>query len=97
MFENKKKQGDQSSDHHTNLHRNQQSCQSQGDNRNNNKRKGIFLHPETRGQNLSMLACKNYGKNHPRECRQGTNICYKCGKEGHFAKGYIVSISMDNR
>ena len=32
--------------------------------------------------------CFNCGKKHPRECKFGTNICFICGKEGHFAKNF---------
>ena len=31
--------------------------------------------------------CKECGRNHQGECKYGTNVCYKCGKEGHFARG----------
>ena len=37
------------------------------------------------------------GKNHPGECRKGTTVCYKCGKEGHYANGCMVKTASDQR
>ncbi|GMN20711.1 hypothetical protein TIFTF001_045371 [Ficus carica] len=30
--------------------------------------------------------CHKCGKKHPGDCRAGTNCCFLCGKEGHYAK-----------
>ena len=30
--------------------------------------------------------CDKCGKAHPEGCRRGTNLCFKCGKEGHYAR-----------
>ena len=30
--------------------------------------------------------CPKCGRNHYGECKQGTNICFRCGKSGHFAR-----------
>ena len=32
-----------------------------------------------------MPICDKCGKAHPRKCRQGTNVCYYYGKQGHYA------------
>ncbi|GMN66556.1 hypothetical protein TIFTF001_035627 [Ficus carica] len=34
----------------------------------------------------SYPQCNKCGKKHPSVCRQGTNTCYVCGKEGHYAR-----------
>ena len=44
-----------------------------------------------------MPTCKKCGKNHLGELFQGTNVCYKCGKEGHNAKGCTARVPNDNR
>ena len=36
------------------------------------------------------------GKSHPGECRQGTTVCYKCGKEGYYARGCTVKTPSDD-
>jgi len=61
-----------------------------------NKRKGNFNPGNQKGQpqkknnagqvNNSFPTCNKCGKKHPGECRAGTNVCYTCGKEGHFSK-----------
>ncbi|KAL5557270.1 hypothetical protein UlMin_039506 [Ulmus minor] len=72
--------------------RGQLTNQSQGQNKNNNKRKGNGqANRDTRQSapkrsNITYPTCGKCGKNHQGECRQGTMACYKCGKEGHFAK-----------
>ncbi|KAJ9554440.1 hypothetical protein OSB04_018485 [Centaurea solstitialis] len=30
--------------------------------------------------------CSKCGRNHPGECRLGSNTCYKCGKSGHMSR-----------
>jgi len=93
MYENKRKQNNQGS----NQNRGQLTSQSQGQNKNNNnKRKGNGqANRDTRQSvpkrsNITYPTCGKCGKNHQGECRQGTMACYKCGKEGHFAKKCIV-------
>ncbi|GMN64472.1 hypothetical protein TIFTF001_033542 [Ficus carica] len=64
-----------------------------------NKRKGNFSGQNQQGNspqkknnrgnentNVSYPACATCGKKHPRVCRMGTNACYLCGKEGHYAR-----------
>ncbi|EXC21912.1 hypothetical protein L484_011077 [Morus notabilis] len=36
--------------------------------------------------NTNIPLCPKCGKTHRRECRLGTNSCYRCGKECHYAK-----------
>ena len=47
-------------------------------NNNNNNKK--------RRNQLAQSPCDKCGRNHPGECRIGTNVCYACGKPGHFAR-----------
>ncbi|KAL5560330.1 hypothetical protein UlMin_036541 [Ulmus minor] len=88
MYENKRKQNNQGN----NQNRGQLTNQSQGQNKNNNKRKGNGqANRDTRQSapkrsNITYPTCGKCGKNHQGECKQGTMACYKCGKEGHFAK-----------
>ena len=64
-----------------------------------NKRKGNFNYqgqqrnfPQKRNNQgnernkNSYPQCDKCGKKHPGVCRQGTNTCYVCGKEGHYAR-----------
>ncbi|GMN21605.1 hypothetical protein TIFTF001_040066 [Ficus carica] len=64
-----------------------------------NKRKGNFTgqgqqrnFPQKRnnrgreGNNVDYPQCVKCGKKHPGVCRMGTNACYLCGKEGHYAR-----------
>ncbi|GMN22281.1 hypothetical protein TIFTF001_047407 [Ficus carica] len=64
-----------------------------------NKRKGNFNNqgqqrnfPQKRnnqgneGNKNNYPQCNKCGKKHPGVCRQGTNTCYVCGKEGHYAR-----------
>ncbi|KAL5559060.1 hypothetical protein UlMin_035271 [Ulmus minor] len=87
MYENKRKQNNQNS----NQNRGQQVSQPYGQNKNN-KRKGNSQanrdsrQPAPKKNNATYPTCGKCGKNHPGECRQGTTACYKCGKEGHFAR-----------
>ena len=48
-------------------------------------------------ENTTFSTCRKCGKNHPRECRQGTTVCFKCGKEEHFARGCTAKTPNDNR
>ena len=36
--------------------------------------------------NNSYPVCLKCGRKHPGDCRAGTNRCFVCGKEGHFAR-----------
>ncbi|KAL5546420.1 hypothetical protein UlMin_006107 [Ulmus minor] len=98
MFENKRKQNNQSS----NQNRGQQVSQPQGQNKNN-KRKGNSQanrdsrQPAPKKNNATYPTCGKCGKNHPGECRQGSTACYKCGKEGHFARKYTVKSTGDSQ
>ncbi|GMN40327.1 hypothetical protein TIFTF001_009553 [Ficus carica] len=38
------------------------------------------------GSNTDFPQCAKCGKKHPGVCRMGTNACYLCGKEGHYAR-----------
>ena len=64
-----------------------------------NKRKGNFTgqgqqrnFPQKRnnrgreGNNVDYPPCAKCGKKHQGVCRMGTNACYLCGKEGHYAR-----------
>ena len=35
---------------------------------------------------LTFPICDKCGKAHPEGCKRGTNLCFKCGKEGHYAR-----------
>ncbi|KAL5538583.1 hypothetical protein UlMin_045492 [Ulmus minor] len=42
-----------------------------------------------RRNSQNRTACQKCGKTHQGECRAGNpNMCYRCGKEGHYAKFY---------
>ncbi|KAL5539759.1 hypothetical protein UlMin_044100 [Ulmus minor] len=98
MYENKRKQNNQSS----NQNRGQQTSQPQGQNKNS-KRKGNnqanrdTRQPAPKKNNATYPTCGKCEKNHPGECRQGTTTCYKCGKEGHFAKKCTVKSTGDSQ
>ena len=34
--------------------------------------------------------CDKCGKAHPEGCRRGTNLCFRCGKEGHYARQCVA-------
>ncbi|GMN33625.1 hypothetical protein TIFTF001_044817, partial [Ficus carica] len=78
----------------------QSSNPTQGSNQaGRNKRKGNFSGQNQQGNfpqkknnrgnentNVSYPACATCGKKNPGVCRKGTNACYLCGKEGHYAR-----------
>ncbi|KAL5567024.1 hypothetical protein UlMin_030188 [Ulmus minor] len=104
QFENMKKQGNQGGNQNSgNRNKGQQGGQSQGQGKNNNKRKGNNqagrnTHQQTaKKNNATYPTCSKCGKNHLGECRLGTSVCYKCGKEGHFAKGCTARTPNDSR
>ncbi|KAL5549498.1 hypothetical protein UlMin_004729 [Ulmus minor] len=104
QFENRKKQGNQGGNQNIgNRNKGQQGSQSQGQGKNDNKRKGNNqAGRNTRQQtakknNATYPTCSKCGKNHLGECRLGTSVCYKCGKEGHFAKGCTARTPNDSR
>ena len=104
MYENRKKQGDQGgSRNNDNRNKGPQNNQQQGQNKyNNNKRKGSnqgnrnARQQTLRSTSVTNPTCAKCGKNHLGECRQGTTVCYKYGKEGHYARGYTVKTSGDD-
>ncbi|GMN52499.1 hypothetical protein TIFTF001_021636 [Ficus carica] len=74
-----------------------------------NKRKGNFTgqgqqrnYPQKRnnrgkeGNNTDYPMCTKCGKKHPGVCRMGTNACYLCGKEGHYARNYTQNPQNQN-
>ena len=103
MYDNRRKQGDQGgSRNNDNRNKGSQNNQQQGQNRNNNKRKGSNqatrnTHQQTsKNNNITYPTCVKCGKSHLGECRRGTTACFKCGKEGHYARGCIVKTSGDD-
>ena len=103
MYENRRKQGDQSGNQNSdNRNKGPQNSQ-QGQNRYNNKRKGgnqasrNTRQQTSRNNNSPNPTCAKCGRNHPGECCQGTTVYYKCGKEGHYAKGCMVKTTTDQR
>ncbi|XP_055814574.1 uncharacterized protein LOC129884276 [Solanum dulcamara] len=51
-------------------------------------RKGRASQSKTGGSfSISTISkCSNCGKNHRRECLVGLDACYRCGKQGHYAR-----------
>ncbi|GMN66838.1 hypothetical protein TIFTF001_035910 [Ficus carica] len=70
-----------------------------------NKRKGNFTgqgqqqrnYPQKRnnqgneGNNTDFPMCTKCGRKHSGVCRMGTNACYLCGKEGHYARNCTMN------
>ncbi|KAL5552615.1 hypothetical protein UlMin_040016 [Ulmus minor] len=53
------------------------------------KRKGNFPKADSsavKKETATTTGCPKCGRNHYGECKQGTNICFRCGKSGHFAR-----------
>ncbi|GMN24373.1 hypothetical protein TIFTF001_045859, partial [Ficus carica] len=48
------------------------------------------------GNNNSYPVCTKCGRKHPGICRMGSNACYLCGKEGHFAKNCTLNTQGQN-
>ena len=78
----------------------QASSPTQGSNQSGrNKRKGNSSGQNQQGNfpqkrsdrgnedaSFDYPVCATCGKRHPGVCRMGTNTCYLCGKEGHYAR-----------
>ena len=45
-----------------------------------------LVKPPTRTSSTPRQQCSKCGRFHRGECRWGTNVCYRCGQSGHFAK-----------
>ncbi|GMN36472.1 hypothetical protein TIFTF001_042442 [Ficus carica] len=48
------------------------------------------------GNGNSYPVCTKYERKHPGVCRMGSNACYLCGKEGHFAKNCTLNTQGQN-
>ncbi|KAL5556781.1 hypothetical protein UlMin_039017 [Ulmus minor] len=47
---------------------------------------GSWNNQQQRKNSQNYPMCKKCGRTHPGECRAGNpNVCYRCGKEGHYA------------
>ncbi|KAI3712310.1 hypothetical protein L1987_70861 [Smallanthus sonchifolius] len=53
-----------------------------------NKQTGgkMFVARDKRAQVDEPTVCKKCGKEHAGECRLGSNLCFKCGKTGHYSR-----------
>ncbi|GMN33951.1 hypothetical protein TIFTF001_041975 [Ficus carica] len=74
-----------------------------------NKRKGNFMgqgqqrnylqkrnNRGNEGNNTDFPMCAKCGRKHPGVCRMGTNACYLCGKEGHYARSCTLNSQNQN-
>ena len=64
------------------------NANNQGQQRNNPQKRN---NRGNGGNNVDYPVCAQCGKKHLGICRQGTNVCYICGQEGHFAKGCTLN------
>ena len=103
MCENKKGQGELGGNwSNGNRNKGSQSDQQQEPNKNNDKRRRSnwatrITRPKTsKDKDITYPTCVNYGTNHLRECRQGTTVCYQCGKKGHYARGCMNKTASDD-
>ena len=47
-----------------------------------------LIKPSTGTSSTPRQQCSKCGRFHRGECRWGTDVCYRCGQSGHFAKEY---------
>ena len=98
-FEAKKQQGGQSSGFVNKT--SGQVANHQGS--QNNKRKGNFSGSKnnkprfSKTESTNRTACKKCGRVHLGECKLGTTACYRCGKEGHFARNCMVKLNTEDK
>ncbi|GMN57827.1 hypothetical protein TIFTF001_026937 [Ficus carica] len=100
FFEEKKKEKSQSKQNQgnqLNSQGNRFNLNGNHSNQNHNKRKRNFNgnknqknHPQKKN-NTVYPTCSKCGKKHLGECKLGSNTCYLCGKEGHYAKNYYTN------
>ena len=78
---NQPRQGAGANSHGQNSNSDQNSGQT-----GRNKRKGNFTGQGTEENRTTYPTCATCGKKHLGVCRFGTNSCYVCGEEGHYAR-----------
>ncbi|KAL5556109.1 hypothetical protein UlMin_038345, partial [Ulmus minor] len=91
MFEARSRSGGQGNNY-INRAQSQNDGQFKGQ---SNKRKGNFSEsrntkPQSSKEYAATSACKKCRRTHYGECKQGTNMCFKCGMEGHYARNCIA-------
>ncbi|GMN73861.1 hypothetical protein TIFTF001_053087, partial [Ficus carica] len=70
-----------------------ENSSSQGQQRNYPQKKIVR---GNEGNSNSYPVCIKCGRKHPGICRMGSNACYLCGKEGHFAKNCTLNTQGQN-